>query len=77
MKVSRSKSEPLNRKQLTSEDVDGKKGESDDVKLDEGHVRSCFGTDERETQNPEIRRMIMREDCVVEIEGLLHGDNVV
>jgi len=61
----------------TGEDVEREEGEGDDGELDDGHVGPSFGALEREVENANVGRVVVREDGVVEVEHLLHGHNVV
>jgi hypothetical protein len=52
----------------TSEDVDWKEGQTDDVKLDKGHVGTALGAGEGESKNAKVGGVVVRKDGVVENE---------
>jgi hypothetical protein len=64
-------------RERTSEDIDGKKGQTDDVQLDERHVGTAFRTGKGEPEDAKVGGVVVGEDSVVENERLLHRDDVV
>jgi hypothetical protein len=63
--------------EATGEDVEREEGEGDNGELDDGHVGSSFGAFERQVEDANVGRMVVRKDGVVEVEHLLHGHDVV